>query len=186
MWPIRLFFFLLVRHPSLLRTLHFTLMPSFTNIFSAPTPMIRTFPLTMHWLALMSGKNVGDDVTSSREMHRNLSEYASESGKNGIFGISAHSFGSPIHSTTSFFQRSVLYSRDNSKARCDSNAKFSGPFLTSVLHISTTQMKSVENFWENGGNVTSLQIIYGKKCAVFEQSLKLQFSNDFQISCVKG
>ena len=46
---------------------------------------------------------------SPEEMHRNLSEYASDSGENGIFGISEECFTSQAHFTSNIFQRSVLY-----------------------------------------------------------------------------
>ena len=44
-------------------------------------------------------------------MHRNLSEYASESGENGIIGISEKCFTSQAHFTSTLFQKSVLYYR---------------------------------------------------------------------------
>ena len=49
---------------------------------------------------------------SPEEMHRNLSEYASDIGENGIFGISEKCFTSQAHFTSNIFQRSVLYYTD--------------------------------------------------------------------------
>ena len=63
--------------------------------------------------------------------------------------------------------------RDNSKMRRDSDAKFSVPFLPSVLHISAKKGNPSKFFWENGENVTSLQAISGQKSGMFKQLLKL-------------